>query len=80
MYDTILYMAVIATIIYALHLCLPRITEWRLRKKKQDFIVEKYENLRNLRRELLYHIDWAKERGDRHEAVKLEPEIERIDG
>ena len=44
-----------------------------------DEIDEKYESLRKLRRDLIYHIDWARERGENNKAAQLELEIERID-
>ena len=73
------YIAVLGIIIYGLTVILPKFHAYRDKTRRQDLIVEKYENLRKLRRELMYHIDWAYERGERNEAVKLEPEIERID-
>ena len=79
MIEFFVYFVVLAIILYVLSILLPKYTAYRLRSKKQDLIVEKYENLRKLRRELMYHIDWAYERGERSEAVKLEPEIDRID-
>ena len=79
MIEFIAYIVVLSIILYTLSVLLPKYTAYRLKSKKQDLIVEKYENLRKLRRELMYHIDWAHERGERNEAIKLEPEIDRID-
>ena len=79
MLEFIAYIVVLSIILYGLSVLLPKYTAYRRRVKAQDLIVEKYENLRKLRRELMYHIDWAYERGERNEAIKLEPEIDRID-
>ena len=57
----------------------PKIKRWNTRRKLMDEVDEKYESLRNLRRNLVYHIDWAIDRGEPSQATSLEPEIERID-
>lgn len=44
-----------------------------------DELDARYEELRKMRRELVYHVDWARERGDRQEAIGLESEVERVD-
>lgn len=57
----------------------PRYTHWRARKQQMDELDERYESLRKMRRDLIYHIDWAIDRGDRQDAIKLEPEVDRVD-
>jgi len=57
----------------------PKITYWRARKQQMDELDERYESLRKMRRDLIYHIDWAIDRGDRQDAIKLEPEVDRVD-
>jgi len=57
----------------------PKLKRWNMRRKLMDDIDAKYESLRNLRRNLVYHIDWAIDRGEPSQARSLEPEIERID-
>lgn len=49
------------------------------RNRELDSIEERYEALRRMRRDLIYHIDWAIDRGERSQAQKLEPELDRID-
>lgn len=57
----------------------PSYTHWRARKQMMDDLDERYESLRKMRRDLVYHIDWALDRGDRQDAIKLEPEADRVD-
>lgn len=57
----------------------PKFTYWRARKQQMDELDERYESLRKMRRDLIYHIDWAIDRGDRQDAIKLEPEVDRVD-
>ena len=57
----------------------PRIKKYRKKNNLLDDIDAKYESLRKLRRDLIYHIDWAHERGEHRQATELEAEIERID-
>ena len=58
---------------------IPRVKKYRKKNRMLDEIDEKYESLRKLRRDLIYHIDWARERGENRRASELELEIERID-
>ena len=60
-------------------LALPRYRLWRTRKQRMDELDARYEELRKMRRELIYHVDWARERGDRQVALGLEPEVDRVD-
>lgn len=57
----------------------PRYTQYRARKRLMDELDDRYESLRKMRRDLIYHIDWARERGDRQDAIKLEPEVDRVE-
>lgn len=57
----------------------PSIKKYRKKNKMLDEIDDKYESLRKLRQDLIYHIDWAHERGEHRQANELESEIERID-
>ena len=58
---------------------IPKVKKYRKRNRMLDEIDEKYEGLRKLRTDLIYHIDWARERGERKKAEELELEIERIE-
>jgi tRNA U34 5-carboxymethylaminomethyl modifying GTPase MnmE/TrmE len=58
---------------------LPRYQSWRARSKLLDELEAQYESLRRTRHDLQYHIDWAIDRGERHTAEKLVPELERLD-
>lgn len=58
---------------------LPRVKKHKKKAKMLDEIDEKYESLRKLRKDLIYHIDWARERGENKKATELEQEIERIE-
>ncbi|OMJ87707.1 hypothetical protein SteCoe_10551 [Stentor coeruleus] len=58
---------------------IPQVRRYRRRSQLLDEIDEKYESLRRMRRDLIYHIDWARERGEYTRANELEPEIDRID-
>jgi prefoldin subunit 5 len=57
----------------------PAVKKFRKKKRMLDEIDEKYESLRKLRQDLIYHIDWAHERGEHRQANELESEIDRID-
>eukprot|EP00742_Colponemidia_sp_Colp-10_P009456 GILJ01010312.1.p1 GENE.GILJ01010312.1~~GILJ01010312.1.p1 ORF type:complete len:104 (-),score=10.26 GILJ01010312.1:142-453(-) len=55
---------------------------WRSYQKEQrmlEQIEDEYERLRSTRKSVLYHVDWAVERGERKEARELEEELDRID-
>jgi archaellum component FlaC len=58
---------------------IPHVKKSRRKNQQLDEIDEKYESLRKLRKDLIYHIDWARERGEHKRARELEGEIERIE-
>lgn len=58
---------------------IPSVKKYRKKNKMLDEIDAKYESLRKLRQDLIYHIDWAHERGEHRKANELESEIEKID-
>ncbi|CAG9335359.1 unnamed protein product [Blepharisma stoltei] len=57
----------------------PRYQNYRRNQQLLDEIDDKYENLRKMRADLIYHIDWAIDRGETRQARELETELERID-
>ena len=58
---------------------MPRYRLWKAKTDRMNEIDAHYEALRKMRRELIYHVDWARERGDRQDAIRLEPEVEKVD-
>lgn len=57
----------------------PKVQSWRRKRRLLDEIDEKYESLRKMRADIIYHIDWAIDRGETRQARELESEVERID-
>mmetsp|Transcript_14160 Transcript_14160/g.15620 ORF Transcript_14160/g.15620 Transcript_14160/m.15620 type:complete len:102 (+) Transcript_14160:46-351(+) len=49
------------------------------RQGKMDEIARKHENLRKMRKDLKYHADWARDRGERKKAEEIEEEVAKID-
>ena len=64
---------------YMISSVIPSVKRYRRRNRMLDEIDEKYESLRKLRKDLIYHIDWARERGENRRANELEEEIEGIE-
>lgn len=58
---------------------IPRVKKYRKKNKQLDEIDMKYESLRKLRKDLIYHIDWAHDRGEHTRAREIEQEMERIE-
>ena len=74
------YLVFVFLIIWAIiTYVIPQVRRYRRRNQMLDDIDEKYENLRKMRRDLIYHIDWARDRGENRRANELETEIDRID-